>query len=66
VTVPKLVEGLTSDLVASNDSFWRFLPERALKPFDVAARQALDEEAKRLPLQTRAFEWAVQHVARRA
>jgi uncharacterized protein YbjT (DUF2867 family) len=62
----ELVEGLTSDLVATNDSFWRFLPEHVLTPLDVAALNALEDEVKDLPLQTRAFEWAVQHVARRA
>lgn len=61
----ELVEGLTSDLIAQNEVFWRFMPEHPPTPFDVAARAALREESDTLPLGTRAIEWALQHVARR-
>jgi len=61
----ELVEGLTSDLVAKNESFWRFLPEQPPTPFDVAARAALEQERDGLSLGTRAIEWGLQHLGRR-
>lgn len=61
----ELVEGLTSDLLADNEVFWRFLPEHPPTPFDVAARAALQEERGTLGLGTRAVEWSLQHLARR-
>jgi uncharacterized protein YbjT (DUF2867 family) len=61
----ELVEGLTSDLVATNELFWKYLPDRSPMPFDEAAKQAL-AEANQLAVGTRALEWALQHVGRRA
>jgi uncharacterized protein YbjT (DUF2867 family) len=61
----ELVEGLTSDLLASNEPFWNFMPDVRPTPFDEAAKAALDEAAE-LPLGTRALEWTLQHVGRRA
>jgi uncharacterized protein YbjT (DUF2867 family) len=61
----ELVEGLTSDLVARNRSFHELTPERALTPFDVAAERALGADS-RLSAGTRALEWALQRVSRRA
>ncbi len=61
----ELVEGLTSDLVANNDVFWRFMPEHPPMAFDAAVRAALDEGREELTGGARAIEWALQHVARR-
>ncbi len=61
----QLVEGLTSDLLATNQLFWDLLPDARPTPFDEAAKAAL-EEAGDLSLPTRALEWALQHVGRRA
>jgi uncharacterized protein YbjT (DUF2867 family) len=62
----ELVEGMTSDLVARNVSFWSLMPERAPTPFDAAARAALTADDAELGAGTRALEWALQHLARRA
>ncbi len=62
----ELVEGLTSDLVERHERFWTFTPEHRPTPFDVAAREALAEEGKKLSLGTRAIEWSLQHLARHA
>jgi len=62
----ELVEGLTSDLVASHEHFWTLLPEHHPKPFDEAAREALQEEGKKLSRSTRAIEWSLQHLGRHA
>ena len=62
----ELIEGLTSDLIASNRSFWEFLPDRAPTPFDTAARAALAEDARQLPAGARALERLLQHLSRRA
>jgi uncharacterized protein YbjT (DUF2867 family) len=62
----ELVEGLTSDLVARNESFARFTPERPPTPFDVAAARALVADEPQLGFSTRALEWTVQRLARRA
>jgi uncharacterized protein YbjT (DUF2867 family) len=62
----ELVEGLTSDLVARHERFWTLVPEHRPTPFDVAARNALDEEGRKLGLGTRAVEWSLQHLGRHA
>jgi uncharacterized protein YbjT (DUF2867 family) len=62
----ELVEGMTSDLVARNQSFWSFMPERAPMPFDNAARKALEAQDGQLAPGTRVLEWTLQHLARRA
>lgn len=60
----ELVEGLTSDLVARHQHFWTFVPEHRPTPFDVAAREALREEGRKLSLSARAVEWSLQQLAR--
>ncbi len=60
----ELVEGLTSDLVAKDEGFWRFMPGHELMSFDAAARKALDAETASLPIKTRAVEWMLQHMGR--
>jgi uncharacterized protein YbjT (DUF2867 family) len=40
----ELVEGLSSDLLASRRNFWDLLPQHPLVPFDEAARRALAED----------------------
>ena len=60
----ELVEGLTSDLVARDEGFWRFMPDRKPMSFDVAAQLALDDEAAAMPAPTRAIEWVLRRVAR--
>lgn len=60
----ELVEGLTSDLLPRNQSFWSLCPEHRLQSFDAAARQALHESASTLGTGTRLLEWALQHLAR--
>jgi uncharacterized protein YbjT (DUF2867 family) len=60
----ELVEGLTSDLLATHQLFWSYLSEHRPVPFDAAARLALADAAE-LGVGTRALEWALQHVGRR-
>ncbi len=60
----QLVEGLTSNLIASNEGFWGYMPDRTPMAFDAAARMALDAEAAGLPMKTRAVEWMLQHMGR--
>lgn len=60
----ELVEGLTSDLLPRNQSFWNLCPEHRLQSFDAAARQALHESASTLGTGTRLLEWGLQHLAR--
>jgi uncharacterized protein YbjT (DUF2867 family) len=62
----ELVEGLTSDLVARNEHFSRFMAEYTLTPFDVAAAQALALDEADLGAGTRVLEWTLQRLARRA
>lgn len=62
----ELVEGLTSDLIARDEGFWKLMPEYRRTPFDTAARRALDGEAASLPLRTRMLEYALQSASRRA
>lgn len=62
----ELVAGLTSDLVAQNQTFWSLAPERAPTPLDVAALSALHEEQGQLGRGTRFLEWSLQHLARRS
>lgn len=52
----ELVEGLRSDLVAADNSFWELFPEHERLGFDAAAKRALAEEEASLPLRSRAFE----------
>jgi hypothetical protein len=59
----ELVEGLTSDLVSSETSFWPLMPAHHCLPFDEAARLALTDDAKHLPRRSAALEWAIQNLA---
>lgn len=58
----QLVEGLSSDLVAPNDGFWKLLPNHVRVAFDEAARRALFAEAQALPLRTRLAEWLLHRL----
>ncbi|MBK7862857.1 MAG: NAD(P)H-binding protein [Archangiaceae bacterium] len=59
----ELVEGLTSDLVSREPSFWPVMGGHRPLPFDDAARAAFKEEAKHLSLRSAALEWMIQHIA---
>jgi uncharacterized protein YbjT (DUF2867 family) len=58
----QLVEGLSSDLVAPDDGFWKLVPNHTRVPFDEAARRALFAEAQALPLRTRLAEWLLHRL----
>jgi len=58
----QLVEGLTTDLVAGDHSFWERFPEHRCLPFDEAARRALRAEADTLSLRERLAEWLIHRV----
>lgn len=60
----QLVEGLRSDLLASDEGFWRLMPEYGRTPFDVAARRALEHEEASLSPATRTVEAALHRVSR--
>jgi len=62
----QLVEGLTSDLLARNRNFHELTPDHAPTPFDTAALRALSSGESHLSPGTRALEWTIQHLARRA
>ncbi len=52
----ELVEGLRSDLVASDDGFWRLYPEHERLSFHDALERALPEEERALSLQAKLLE----------
>jgi uncharacterized protein YbjT (DUF2867 family) len=60
----QLVEGLRSNLVATDQGFWRLFPEHQRVPFEEAARRALHDEAEALPLGSRLTEWLIHRVTR--
>ncbi len=60
----ELVEGLTCDLVAEDEGFWRRWPERRLIGFDEAARQALALGQEELSLPERVLERVIRACAR--
>jgi len=60
----QLVEGLRSDLVATDQGFWRLFPRHPRVGFDEAARRALRAEADTLALGSRLTEWLIQRVSR--
>jgi uncharacterized protein YbjT (DUF2867 family) len=60
----ELVHGLTCDLIARGDSFWRLMPERPQTPFDEAARKALVGEEAELDARTRSLEWLLRRLGR--
>ncbi len=62
----ELVEGLRSDLVATEPPFWTHMPEHQLQSFDEAAREAMAEDQATLSLAERTFERLVRTVARRS
>ena len=59
----ELVEGLTCDLVSHDPPYWSLLPGHRPLGFDAAARLALAEEDATLPLQAKALEWCIEHLA---
>jgi uncharacterized protein YbjT (DUF2867 family) len=61
----ELIEGLTSDLVAPDEGFWKLAPEHRLIPFDDAARRALEEQGADLPGSARLVESIVAAISRR-
>ena len=62
----ELVEGLSSDLVASGRDFWERLPDHRLVPFDEAARRALAEDAIGRSRREALIEQAMAKISRRA
>ncbi len=62
----ELVDGLSSDLLASERLFWDLVPEHRLVPFDEAARRALSEEEAAPTHPRQRLEHAVALVSRRA
>ncbi len=58
----ELVEGLTSDLIAHEQSFWALMPDHARSSFDDAARAALADDARHLPPRAAALEWVIQNL----
>lgn len=61
----ELVEGMSHDLMPSQPSFWRHMPERKPISFQVSALRALVEDRK-LPLSTLALERCLKFFARKA
>ncbi len=59
----ELVEGLTSDLVAREQSVWPLMPEHQCLEFDDAARAALDDDKTTLPMRSAALEWMIANFA---
>lgn len=59
----ELVEGLKSDLLAADDSFWERIGHTELTPFEEAARKA-SQQTKPDSLLARAYEGIVRTVAR--
>jgi len=58
----QLVEGLRTDIVASDDGFWKLMPEHVRVAFDEAARRALFGEAQGLPIGARLTEWLLHRL----
>lgn len=59
----ELVEGLRSDIVATNESVWDLLPEHERVGFDEAVARALREEAAKLPPTTKLVEAVLHRLA---
>lgn len=59
----ELVEGLTCDLVSHDPPYWQLMPGHRPLTFDAAARLALAEDDATLPLQSKALEWCIEHLA---
>jgi uncharacterized protein YbjT (DUF2867 family) len=62
----ELVEGLTSDLVAHEPSYWGLMPGHTLMPFEEAARRALAEDTDDLSLSAIGVERMVRRIAPKA
>lgn len=60
----ELAHGLTSDLTAVDDGFWKLCPEHRRLSFDEAARRALAAEEGTLPDRTRRIERVLERLAR--
>jgi uncharacterized protein YbjT (DUF2867 family) len=60
----ELVDGLSSDLLASGRGFWELLPDHHLVPFDTAARRAMARD-EGSPGSTHVLERVVAMVSRR-
>jgi hypothetical protein len=59
----ELVEGLKSDILAKDDSFWERIGHTSLTSFDAAARKALQGvEPESLPL--KAYEKLIHKISR--
>lgn len=58
----ELVEGMRGDLTVEGDGFWARVPGYERTPFDLAARRALEGEARSLSLTARAVEGAIRSV----
>jgi uncharacterized protein YbjT (DUF2867 family) len=58
----ELAEGLRTDLYASDPSYWPLMGGHRPLRFDVAARHALAEEARQLPMKAAVLEWVIHHV----
>jgi uncharacterized protein YbjT (DUF2867 family) len=62
----ELIEGLTGDLVAEDQGWWRVDTAHARLPLDEAIRRALAASAGARPLGSLLAEWVVQRLARAA
>lgn len=62
----ELAYGLLTDVLADDDGMWALLPGHRRTPFDEAARTALEEEARTVPLLGRALEAALKRARRAA
>ncbi|MEM9189065.1 MAG: NAD(P)H-binding protein [Myxococcota bacterium] len=59
----QLVEGLTCDLMAEGETFWKFMPDHRLMSFDEAARRALEVERQEIAAPARMAERLVRMVS---
>jgi hypothetical protein len=66
VLARELVEGLTSDLVATRPGFWRAAGLPVPRPLEEAARLALDAEVGSIPASGRLAEAVAGWLTRRA
>jgi uncharacterized protein YbjT (DUF2867 family) len=62
----ELIEGLTGDLLAEDEGWWRVDTGHVRVPLDEAIRRALAASAAARPLSTLLAEWALQRLARPA
>lgn len=62
----ELVQGLTSDLVAHEESYWPHMPQHSLLDFDEAARRALAHDSDELSLRALGVERMVRRIAQKS